>query len=482
MGKYIKASVLLLLAAIPVIVVLMLIFGYEDTSEIDSNYYNEVDGGYIDDIGYGDFEAETEIANSSDLQVTTLTLGGLWFSSAIHNEVVRFNSENEYYQIRLSSFGAYIYYDPITGTSVIDYDAIARKNVDIFVDNMETQIALADLYSFIDADVQLSREDFFPNVLEALEAADGTLPIISHTFTIETMISSREIAEQVGTFNFSNVLNQLNQPTTSRFANFGLTWEFIIDRALHLCGNYFLDEENNRANFINNEFISALEIAAQPHGVDLDMIGVVSVLGTEWERFQQGDVLMNLLWVSSPEQILRYQAILGDIVFAGIPTVTGGAHIIRPQMGLGINAYSPHQEAAWSFVRRFLLQTYSDRYIHNALPIRIDLFEALIAELMTADILERVASSSLRWSSSSRRRDWSGAYTHIHTTFMYAITEDEAAQIREIVENAVQTASIDGCIHSIIHEETTIFIETNRSAEETARVIQERVQELLDRR
>jgi len=472
MGKYLKAVVLLILAAVPVLAVLILTFGGEDAAEPDYNGYNTVDNSDVRDIEYGD--VETDIPYPDDSQVTILTMGGLWFPEVVRSEVERFNFENDNYQIKLSSFGAYVHFDPSTGVNFIDHDAIERKGVDIIIDNIETWFTKADLYTFIDADLQLSREDFFSNVLAALEAPNGTLPFITHAFIIETMISTLDVAEQIGALTFTNVLRQQNQPTKPSFANFGLTWDFIIDRALHLSGDYFLDLENSKANFYNEEFLSVLGVAAQPHGLDLALIGMLSVLGTEWERFQRGDALMNQFWISNPDQLRTYQAILGDIVAVGIPTVEGGVHVIGPQMRIGINAESPHQEVAWSFVRRFLLPTFNEGNVKNALPLRIDLFEARINELMTPDIHDGEERP--------QERDWPGARTPLHPVplLIYAMTEDEAAEIRKLVESAVPVVHIDRRVHKIVREETAIFIETNRSAEETARIIQDRVQEFFD--
>jgi len=473
MGKYIKAVFLLLLAAAPIALVLILIFG--EDSQYNADYtvaeYNEQSEI---EYGYADVTADEIV----EPQYTTLTLGGLWFSRAVRSEVERFNSESERYRIELLSFSEYTYLDPITGVYVVDYEAVKEKDVDMIIDDLGVWFSPVDLYAFIDADPELNREDFFPNVLASMESSYGTLSFITYAFGIETMISMREVAEQISPFTFQNIFMQLNEPSTPGFVNFGLPWNFIVDRALLLCGDYFLDLENNLANFYNDEFLSVLKIAEHPIGRDFALEGMLTILSAEWGRFQRGDALLSQFWINNLERLRIYDAILGGIVATGIPTVAGGVHVINTQSAIGITADSPHQEVAWSFIRRFLLPTHGYGDDLNGLPLRIDLFEESITRLMTADIRDGVEYP--------RELEWPGSRTPLFPEpilLLYAMTEYEAAQIREIVETAVSARrfyDVEWHVHEIVREEAVVFIETARTAEETALVIQERVQALLD--
>ncbi|MCL2248131.1 MAG: hypothetical protein FWC13_02560 [Oscillospiraceae bacterium] len=472
MSKYIKSAVLLILAAVPIIVVLMLAYGNDMTSDFETtDYYSETDNSNTHEIGYDSAE---EIFDYS--QVTTLSLGGLFFSNSVRVEVERFNSENVYYQIELSVFNAAI--DPYTGALEVDYEVMREQNFDMIFGDFEAfsvySFTPVDLYTFIDADIKLTREDFFPNAIMSLEAPDGTLPFITYGFIIETMISMGNVSEQVGSMTFENVFSALNNPSEPSFANFGLSYNFIINRALLTSGNNFVDLENRQANFNNVHFISALEIAANPSGIDSSLFGILSVLEAEWERFRRGDALFSQFWISHPEHLRRYQAILGDVAAVGIPTTTGGAHLIVPNRGIGINANSLHQEIAWSFARRFLLPTHNDGRSYAFLPMRIDLFDAHISELITPNIYNGVELP--------QELLWHGPRTPLHPIplLIYAMTEDEAAEIRGIVESAKPALNIYRVIYTMIREEVSLFMANILSAEETAIIIQKRVQELLD--
>lgn len=57
---------------------------------------------------------------------------------------------------------------------------------------------LYDLYELIDADAELSREDFFPNILAAMET-DGKLYSISPAFGVLSLVGSAEVlGEEMG--------------------------------------------------------------------------------------------------------------------------------------------------------------------------------------------------------------------------------------------------------------------------------------------
>jgi ABC-type glycerol-3-phosphate transport system substrate-binding protein len=459
MGKYIKAIVLLLLAAAPVVIILMLTAGVEDISAPYYNGYNAADRRDIDD---SDIEQEIEIININQPQVTTLTLARAWMTHDMMREVLQFNRENEYYQIEVIA-------------TVHDI----QQDVDIILsDILLNKLPMADLYTFIDADPEMNRSDFFPNALSALEAPDGTLPSITHGFVVETMISLREIAEQITPLAYKNLLRQLENPDSSEYSVFDTTWETIIFAALRISGHYFLDFERGTANFLSDEFITILQLAARmPERItalDRESSQFMQIRKKELESFRSGNMLLYPFVMSTPEQFLIYQAALGDIVPVGVPTVTGGRHIIRHGVGIGINADSPHQEAAWSFVRRFLLPSFEVN-VQAEMPLRIDLFESRIAELMIPDIQGGVEKPIIQLLP---------PFLNPNIVNVYAMTEYQAAVIRNLAESAsYHTLEFTGARwESIVWDETRIFIRGERSAEETARIIQDRVQEYLDGR
>jgi len=72
---------------------------------------------------------------------------------------------------------------------------------------------------------------------------------------------------------------------------------------------------------------------------------------------------------------------------------------------------------------------------------------------------------------------WVDDFTHIN---VYAMTEAEAQSLRAIVESASLTGRFDEGVWEMVQEELLPFFAGDRSAADTARILQNRVQTFLN--
>jgi len=393
---------------------------------------------------------------------TILTLGGLWFSDDIRREVVEFNRENPDYQIQLHDYyqGFEDWEEAIDRFRV---ELIAGSGPDIIVgaDYMFANTDyFTDLYAFIDADPELDRTDFFPNVLHSMETLDGCLPFITNGFAVHTNIALRDIAAELEPLTFTNLIKRLDEPDAPYLFGEGMYRDRFLSNAVFFSGDTFIDWTNKRANLDSEEFIDMLEIAARLPIWDGDVGEYDNT--EEWRKLLDGEQLLYELWFNSDYSFSRYQVLLNDFVAVGLPTYEGGQHIIRESshQGIGINALSEHQDVAWSFARRLLLP---DAEVQFELPLRIDKYEELIAGLMT----------------SPKGVLWFGDDHHVSVP---AMTKEAAAEIREIIDSASNPTHYDRVVWMIIEEDSQAFFAGARSAADTARIMQNRVQTYLNER
>jgi len=432
-----------------------------------------------DNEWYTDFYLLTRISRAELPEKIILTIDGFWACELVNQMVIAFNQENPYYQIKILKESTLV--DVGAVTDRVRFEMMVGRGPDIFVEFSWLPIGAAaytDLYQFIDADPILNRTDFFPSVLDLLETRDGELPYLPTDFSVSTDIALRETANRIGLYTYTNLFRMLDEPDVVSIYNKKDGYIVGIDGI-----NYysFIDFEANKAHFNSEEFISWLEMTAKMplyYSYDEYFSGTSRLPGEDIINMRNGEQLLAGFLMDDPGIFRLYRALIGDIVAVGIPTRTGGQYEVGFQNGrFGINANSPHKEAAWDFLRRFFLPDAPvSRF--TQLSIRIDKYEEHIAELMTPKIVDgvEIPSSATIWGMDAS--DYFGMDIEV-----YAMTEEEAAAVREIIDNA--SLVVDGnneVIQQIFNEATIPFFKGIRNAAETAQIIQNRVQRYLDER
>jgi len=511
MGKYIKAGLLLIFTVTPVVLALIFIFGGDPTTEYNgenNNYLPEEPPDYIERNYYEELDEPEDV---TDPRVTTLRLGALSFPWDIVFEVDLFNWANDLYYIEIVEIWP-LYYAAYDGSQYEEYDVIDMTRIlqesmnallhgdfDIILISTgfllhysDASFAWVDLYELIDADFALNRTDFFPNVLSSGEAPDGTLPLFTLGFALYTMVSMQGVAEQITPLTFENLHRHLSENDSLKFITADTYLPSLINMIFLGSENHFIDIERGIANFYNDDFISALEIfryvTEHPgRGFVWDYVDVYELMAhsdevllfntLEAERFERGEILLSPFIMTDPMQFHIMMAALEEAVVVGVPSAEGGNHFIIPHNQIGINADSPHQDAAWSFMQQLMRHSHTYTSIPSfLLPTRISTFENEIEQL-TRPVFHGGTEHP-------RAREWSGLSGQLppEQIYVYAATMAETTVIRELITSAVVIEPGHPELSEIIIEETETFIRENRSAEETARVIQSRVQEFFDSR
>jgi len=218
------------------------------------------------------------------------------------------------------------------------------------------------------------------------------------------------------------------------------------------------------ANLDSEEFIHLLETAYHLPSV-IDRFSPNEV-ADEYMQLLNGEQLLTLAFLPHPERYQDFSAGLGqeEIEVLGIPTERGGIHILQPYVArLGINANSDNAESAWLFLRRFLLPSANTE---SMFPLRIDLYNDAITKLMTPIMENGIEIPRVEWMLSD------GSALRFFT-----MTEAEADAILSIAESAVPVGRrVNDSLWAHIQEDLAIFFSGNRNAQDTARIMQNRVQ------
>ena len=421
----------------------------------------------------------------TELEIITLVVESLYADSNLRNQVQAFNRSSQTHQIEVIEFQSlYDIWDENNTMSWYRFmvELMTGKTPDIMYglgadfDIMAERGMLLDLYPYIDADPELSRSDFFPNVLKVTESADGSLYEIPNRFMIYTMIGMPDMVGNIQSWTFEKMLALLDKAEDYDVPFlFAETWtsEWLLAFSLRLSGHNFINWEENKANLDSADFIGLLETVSR---LPLDFPPRDVKRMSSAARMFRGEQMLDIIYFGDLSNFQYYTGALGeDVIFLGVPTPSGGAHAIETT-GFSISASSKHKDEAWSFVRSFLMPDIDLSQLF-AFPIRIDVFDKLIEERKTPMFETDKDGNEVEipiGGGVGRGGD--------EIIWIYSLTSNEERILREVVEGASIKTHENEVLMNMINEELPSFLAGSRSAADTARILQNRVQTYLNER
>lgn len=273
----------------------------------------------------------------------------------------KFNREHDDIKIELLDYSVYrtgtsmggVSGENFTGTVRLIADLTSGMSIDI-VDLSSVSVQkyvqgdkLVDLYPYIDADTELSRNDFFENILTAMEI-EGGLYEIAPRISILTMLANAELVEPGSGWTIEEMRQGVSRGADSSGGPF--PWynvsPYLLDSFLVFYMDDLIDWSAGTVNFNTEEFCFALELA-NTNAMENDYLNIpddVDIL--------QG-YLASFYTISTPYDPLG--AGERNTVIKGVPTSQGIGNAATGLASIGLLSTSAHQEEAWEFMRCFLL-------------------------------------------------------------------------------------------------------------------------------
>jgi len=449
----------------------------------------------------------SQVSRDEMPEQVVIILGGVMISDYMRSAVIDFNLENRFYKIEIIDYFELVggslqgVNTPALRQAAFDRfrtDMITGKGPDIIIDSLDFSASghFLDLYPFIDADIELDRTDILPTVLKSLELSDGTLPGIVTTFSINTMIGTRETVGHIDSWTPSAMLTLAEESNLEYpFDTPMLRWSFIWNQLW--TGAEFIDWENFKANIDSDAFISMLESSKFiPENREP---GLRYLTLETYFKLLRGESL--ILWEAfSTINDYRFVAdLIGeDMIILGQPTADGGKHFLTIGQPIGINAAAQNAGGAWEFLRTLLLNvvSYTDYYgdIYYNFPVHIGLFEELILDATTPRYAKNTDGSIqidddgnpveiphfIKRTSADALPDGAGFGVLDIETEIYTMSDFATAQLCNIVYNSTPFKSrFSETLTEMLYNDIDMYVEGARTAEDTARLMQNRVQRYL---
>lgn len=379
--------------------------------------------------------------------------------------LLRFNKYNKDYYITVKLYQDVEQSQYAAAKQNFYNDMLGGKGADLFwVDDTTFDVVelgkkgiAEDLYGLMDADDELSADKFIPSGLKSMEY-DGKLYAISPSFGMETLVGKAELLEKYDEWSFKTMY-ELHEEYPDADILGGITRSLALMEFMMYSDDVFYDKETKECSFTDEEFVKMLELVSTlPESVDYE-----TPLA---EQIKQNDILLYAKQVSDQSVRVMDRYYDGcDIRYIGFPSKNNSGAVLKYQNYLILSGQSEHKEAAWEFMKNMLQNC--------------DIMESCYSVLQSR--FEEQIESELEKSSTGR---YTSQYSDMYGTSieLETLTQAQAQVIYDLVDSAKRSSGFDLDIYNIVTEEAQYYFSGARSAEETAAVIQDRVQLYLEER
>lgn len=212
---------------------------------------------------------------------------------------------------------------------------------------------LRDLFPYLDADPEVEREDLVPGALTACQAGDA-LPTLMPSYWLMSAVGAPEVVGDQPGWSWEAFDETCAQwPQAAPF--YGADRRFLLLYHLLLGGDAFVDWGAAQSKLDQPAFVRLLEASQRYPTEDSDLTqDPKDILAG-----RQALLKVTTLNCFSGLRTLQYE-FDGDITFKGFPGNIGTGSAFTASVQLGITTGCGDPDAAWQFVRRFLLPEYQD--------------------------------------------------------------------------------------------------------------------------
>lgn len=397
--------------------------------------------------------------------------------------VKSFNARSEKYTAVIREYSS-ADGDPYEGLNRLNMDILAGDPPDVIAappestEKLKKHSYLTDLFPLMDGSDEISRSDFLPNVLPALEEND-TLPAIFFGFKLKTMaVRTDSLAPGMESWTYEDMEEVYSSmPAGKRlFDEANLSREQALGLIYLPClADSYIDFDRSSCDFSGLiprlEFLSSLQdgrtasqavegMSEQEYKVWRDEEALALIRGNALV----GAVEMGGLNATVSAQL----AYFGDtpLTFIGYPSENGGRTVTTVDTMYSVMQNSGNKDAAWELIAggfRKSRQTEMSISLHG-LPV-------------TAEAMEALTSSDITLTQSH-----SSVYAPVHFSEdrePYVIKDEKIEQLRQFIASAKISPYTHTDVDSILFEDCMSALNGERSAEQCADILTNRISTYL---
>lgn len=404
--------------------------------------------------------------------------------SAYDDRIKKFNSESDDVKIEEVFYG--FPYNDLSVTDKLRADLLTGDAPDIISFTPELPLGtfgardslFVDFYDLMANDPDVSPTDFADGFLDGLEI-NGKLLQFTGSFSIDTLIMKKKWANGMTSWNF----DQFEELWKSMPEDMELSTKAECSYRSMVFGDFvnysaFVDYDSATCHFDSPEFIRAMKFISDNN------IGMTAEQFDSSDMSYPADGMINLLhndkvllnhsiglWNFYQFKVNEQEYFNEPAICIGYPSDTGSGIYMDYSSTYGIMASSPNIDEAWEFLKYYTLGDDGDRHA---------CFSALESRLKEQLEEEKKLHTGLNADGEEVNIDGQYYYDTVSGEPIYVeflpFTDEQAAEHERIVREALKNPYYrDSQIWEILWEELNSYFEGERSAEDAASIIQNRV-------
>lgn len=414
-------------------------------------------------------------------QKETLTLATQYLAWDTRKAILKFNRANPDYRIEILDYSEYNTEDDYeAGVKKLTTEIMAGDMPDMIyteglpVAQMGAKGKLTDLYTFMENDKDVSKDKFLPSVLKLMET-DGHLYQTASSFSIQTVIGNKNVVGDTPGWTVADLKAALAaMPAGCSVFGVGVTRDDILRYMLYMDMNDYVDWVNGTCNFDSQQFMDLLEFTKLfPSEFDWSSYEWTAE-DNEQARIASGKQLLSATSFGDFNDMQYNTAAFGDdAVFIGFPTTDGVGNAMYFSSGYAISSTCAHPDVAWQFIKGFMTGEYSNSWGFSPLKEK---FDAAMKEAMTPRYKTDENGDFVLDENGNKIEESQGGWSDgVNDYEFYAMTQEEADKLMELINSCTKVMNQDDSLMEIIKEESAAFYNDQKSAEETAKMVQSRV-------
>ncbi|MDO5133558.1 MAG: extracellular solute-binding protein [Eubacteriales bacterium] len=407
---------------------------------------------------------------------TTLTLGCTFLDTDLRKAVINFNKTNSKYKIKVTEY-------PYEEQSDGEYQSslnteIAAGNVpdmlcvssDMPIQSYASKGLFEDLEPLFSKDAEISKNEYLMNVIDAFRI-DGKMYFVTPGFSMMGLMGKQKDFSDTKGVTVSLLEKLIKEKGLGYDQALGVaSRDSVMMMSMYFAMNQFVDWDKGTCSFDSDAFIDLLEFAQKfPKTINYDTL--------DWEKMdagmREGKQLVRDVYLTDFGTYMseRYGYIGEEVAFMGYPGNGENGPALQETISIAMSHNSVDQEGCWQFMRTLYLDDFQNS-IEYTFPVSKKALKQLAEKEMNPETYKYTDENGKEV---EEIIDSNSVFLNGKEIEVPVATQKDIDEVMHLLETADTPVTMDTNISNIINEETGAFFNGQKSAKETAEIIQSRV-------